>query len=90
MTEEYSFPPFDEEINRVLKQFNGKRMETYRGKDVTPLWEKDKSREEKYMKPLIPRREAIRNIFRERDPGSLAMINAVGKEMAHFSLETLF
>jgi len=65
-------------------------METYRGKDVTPLWEKDESREEKYMKPLIPRREAIRNVFRERDPGSLAMINAVGEEMAHFSLETLF
>jgi len=24
-----SSPPFDEEINRVLKQFNGKRMELF-------------------------------------------------------------
>jgi len=39
MSEEYSFPPYDEEINNALKKFGGKRMETYDGEDVTPLWD---------------------------------------------------
>lgn len=39
MTEEYSFPPFEEEIKNALDKFNGKRMETYQGEDITPLWD---------------------------------------------------
>ena len=39
MTEEYSFPPFEEEIQNLLEKFGGKRMETYRGEDITPLWD---------------------------------------------------
>jgi Ferredoxin-dependent bilin reductase len=39
MSEEYTFPPYDEEISKILKKFGGERMETYNGEDVTPLWD---------------------------------------------------
>ena len=39
MAEEYSFPPFDEEMKNALNTFNGKLMETYQGEDITPLWD---------------------------------------------------
>ena len=39
MTEEYSFPPFEEEIKNLLDKFGGERMETYQGEDITPLWD---------------------------------------------------
>ena len=39
MSEDYTFPPYDEEVSKVLKKFGGKRMETYNGEDVTPLWD---------------------------------------------------
>ena len=39
MTEAYSFPPFETEIQNLLGKFGGKRMETYRGEDITPLWD---------------------------------------------------
>ena len=39
MTEEYSFPPFEEEIKNLLDKFGGKRMESYQGEDITPLWD---------------------------------------------------
>ena len=39
MTEEYSFPPFEEEIKNLLGKFGGERMETYQGEDITPLWD---------------------------------------------------
>ena len=37
--EEYTFPPYDEEITKMIKKFGGERMETYQGEDVTPLWD---------------------------------------------------
>jgi len=39
MSEEYTFPAYDEEISKILKKFGGERMETYNGEDVTPLWD---------------------------------------------------
>jgi len=33
MVEEYNFPPFEEEIKKILDKFSGKRMETYQGED---------------------------------------------------------
>ncbi len=40
MAEEYSFPAYGEEIQKMAEeQFGGKKMETYQGKDVTPLWD---------------------------------------------------
>lgn len=39
MTEEYSFPPFEEEIKNLLGKFGGERVETYQGEDITPLWD---------------------------------------------------
>lgn len=39
MSEQYSFPPYKEEISKVLKKFGGKLMETYNGQDITPLWD---------------------------------------------------
>jgi hypothetical protein len=38
MSEEYSFPPFGREMNKVIEKFGGRRMETYDGEDITPLW----------------------------------------------------
>ena len=39
MSEDYSFPPFEETMMRVVEKFGGTRMETYKGIDVTPLWD---------------------------------------------------
>ena len=39
MAEEYSFPPYEEEIKNLLDKFGGERMETYKGEDITPLWD---------------------------------------------------
>jgi hypothetical protein len=39
MPEEYTFPPYDEDISTLIKKFGGERMETYNGEDVTPLWD---------------------------------------------------
>ena len=39
MSEEYTFPPYDEDISTIIKKFGGERMETYNGEDVTPLWD---------------------------------------------------
>lgn len=39
MAEEYSFPPFEEEMKKLSNKFGGKRLETYQGEDITPLWD---------------------------------------------------
>jgi len=39
MAEEYSFPPYGEELLKAIEKFGGKKMETYNGEDVTPLWD---------------------------------------------------
>ncbi len=39
MAEEYSFPPYGEKISKEIEKFGGKRMETYDGDDITPLWD---------------------------------------------------
>ncbi len=39
MGEEYSFPPYTEKVQEVLKEFGGTVMEEYRGYDIKPLWE---------------------------------------------------
>jgi len=38
MSDDYSFPPFAREMHKVLEKFGGRRMETYNGEDITPLW----------------------------------------------------
>ena len=39
MSEEYTFPAYHEEIEKVIRKFGGEKMETYKGKDITPLWD---------------------------------------------------
>lgn len=39
MAEEYSFPPYGEEMLKALEKFGGVKMETYKGKDIRPLWD---------------------------------------------------
>jgi hypothetical protein len=39
MSEEYSFPPYGEEVSKALEKFGGTKMETYKGKDIRPLWD---------------------------------------------------
>jgi len=39
MSEEYSFPPFGKEVQKIVDLFGGEKMETYKGMDVTPLWD---------------------------------------------------
>ena len=39
MTEEYTFPPYAEEMQKIVDKFGGTKMETYQGEDVTPLWD---------------------------------------------------
>ena len=54
------------------------------------LWEKDEPRDLEYMKPLIARRQAIRQNFLEKDPGGYMIEKAVGKEVAELSLRAYF
>ena len=54
------------------------------------LWEKDEPRDPEYMKPLIARRQAIRQNFLEKDPGGYMIEKAVGKEVAELSLRAYF
>ncbi len=39
MSEEYTFPAYDETIFKIVEKFGGERMKTYNGEDVTPLWD---------------------------------------------------
>lgn len=39
MTEEYSFPPYMETIEEAIKVFGGEKQKTYKGMDITPLWD---------------------------------------------------
>jgi len=39
MSEEYSFPAYEEEVSKTLEKFGGEKMKTYKGRDVTPLWD---------------------------------------------------
>ena len=37
MAEEYSFPPYGEEVSKVIEKFGGTKMEAYDREDITPL-----------------------------------------------------
>ena len=39
MAEVYSFPPFEEEMKKIVDKFGGELMETNQGEDMTPLWD---------------------------------------------------
>jgi hypothetical protein len=39
MTEEWTFPPYVETIEPMLGQFGAEKLETYKGKDIRPLWD---------------------------------------------------
>lgn len=39
MAEDYTFPPYGEETAKIIEQFGGTKMTTYKGMDVTPLWD---------------------------------------------------
>ena len=54
------------------------------------LWKKDKPRDPAYMKPLIQRRNAIKEVFIKNDPGAKMMEVAVGHEMAEVSIKASF
>ena len=54
------------------------------------LWEKDTPRDSEYMKPLNRKKDAIKENFREKDPGGFMMVNAVGRELAEWGLRALF
>ena len=54
------------------------------------IWEKDEPRDPEYMKRLNERKQAIRQIMKDRDPGGAMLVNAVGDELAELSLKALF
>jgi hypothetical protein len=54
------------------------------------FWEKDQPRDPDYMKPLNRRKDAIKENFREKDPGGFMMEKAVGKDLADLGLRALF
>ena len=54
------------------------------------LWKKDKLRDPDYMQPLNRRKDAIKQNFREKDPGGFMMVKAVGQELAELGLQILF
>jgi hypothetical protein len=39
MSEEYSFPPYAEKVQELLKEFGGTVIEQYQGYDIKPLWD---------------------------------------------------
>jgi len=39
MSEEYSFPPFNEKMKEAMKAFDGKVITDYRGHDIRPMWD---------------------------------------------------
>jgi hypothetical protein len=78
------FPGNKEDQNRILELITGYLTAYYE------LWKKDEPRDPDYMKPLIARREAIRQNFREKDPGGYMIEKAVGKEIAELSLRAYF
>ena len=39
MAEEYSFPQYGEKVQAIIDIFGGTRLETYKGRDITPLWD---------------------------------------------------
>jgi len=54
------------------------------------LWNKDEPRDPAYMKNLIQRRNAIKEVFRKNDPGAKMMEVAVGHKLADLSIRTSF
>ena len=36
MAEDYTFPPYGDEVLKALEKFGGTKLETYNGDDVTP------------------------------------------------------
>ena len=54
------------------------------------LWKKDEPRDPAYMKPLIQRRNAIKKVFVENDPGAKMVQVAAGHEMAELSIRLSF
>jgi len=54
------------------------------------LWKRDEPYDPDYMKPLIKRRNAIKAVFRQNDPGAKMMEVAVGNELAEFSMNISF
>ena len=54
------------------------------------LWKNDEPRSPEYMKPLLERKEAIRECLKVNDPGGFMLEKAVGKELADLHLEVLF
>ncbi len=39
MTEQFSFPPYAEKVQEILKELNTTVMEEYQGHDIRPLWD---------------------------------------------------
>ena len=54
------------------------------------LWQKDEPRDSAYMHRLNERKQAIRKIMAERDPGGSMLVSALGDELAELSLKVLF
>ena len=54
------------------------------------LWQNEEPGDSTYLKPLLKRKEAIRQCLKENDPGGFMLEKAVGKEQADLHLEVLF
>jgi hypothetical protein len=39
MSEEYSFPEYGEELQKIIDMFGATKLETYKEKDITPRWD---------------------------------------------------
>ena len=77
--------PSTRQSQEILLGLAAEYLRIYRG-----LWAKDEPRAPSYMLRLNERKEAIRQNFREKDPGGYMMEKAVGKEIAELSIKALF
>lgn len=39
MAEEFTFPDYEKRMMAIIEKFGPRKMETYKGKDITPLWD---------------------------------------------------
>ncbi|MCP4715499.1 MAG: hypothetical protein GY868_10305 [Deltaproteobacteria bacterium] len=39
MTEEYTFPAYEDRMMKIIEKFGAEKMETYKGVDIRPLWD---------------------------------------------------
>lgn len=79
------FGPSTQGTQQTLLDLTAQYLQVY-----TRLWQEDEARDDETMRPYNRRKEAIRTVMRENDPGGFMLEKAVGKERADLTLQALF